>query len=493
MPTVSTVALHGLTGHPLTITATVVDGPPGIVLAGPHRRDDPELRDRMHAALANSGQPNRDYRVVVHVDETASAPPPAAASAVAAFIATASLAEDMPNAEQRMTGTAVLGEVGLDGSLRPTRGTLPAVQAARAHGLRRVIVPAAALGEAALVDRLDVLGAHTLADIADWLRGDNTALHRPSTPIEPVLARQPAPMTALTPAALRAVTIAAAGGHHLLADVCTDAGTMAIASWLHALLPDLTPDQQLEQAAIQSLIGPREDGALLVSTPPMVITHHSEPQATLLGGHAPGRVSQAHHGVLFTELNEFSARAQDALRAVLLERAIRINQAGRLHRYPAAFQLLATCIRATGSRRWRLSLALRDLFDIQITADHTMISADPRAHDSAGVARLLTRTRAQVAAARVRAADRWSLGPTVTNALVSHDMLHMDAGTAIAADHVRRAQHASGLTRRGDLAVRLAWTLADLDGADYPGRDHVEQALALRQGLDVGTPRTRVR
>lgn len=488
MPTVSTVALHGLTGHPLTITAIVVDGPPGIVLPGPERRDDPELRDRIHAALANSAQPNRDYRVHVHVDGPV-ATPPAAAVATAAFIATAALAEDMPNAEARMTGTAVLGDVGLDGSLRPTRGTLPAVQAARAHGLRRVIVPAAALGEAALVDRLDVLGAHTLADIADWLRGNNSALHRPGTPVGPVPARQPAPMTALTPAALRAVTIAAAGGHHLLADVDADADTRLIASWLHALLPDLTPEQQIEQAAIQSLIGPREDGATLVSTPPMVITHHTEPQARLLGGRAPGQVSQAHHGVLFTELTGFSAAAQDALRAVLLERAIRINQAGRLHRYPAAFQLLATSIRATGPRRWRLSLALRDTIDIQITAARNVTSTDPRARDIASVARLLKRTRAQVAAARTRAADRWSLGPTITNALVSHDQLHMTSGTAVAADHVRRSQHASGLTRRGNLAVRLAWTLADLDGADYPSRDHVEQALELRQGLDVGSQR----
>lgn len=490
MPTVSTVALLGLSGHPQTITATVVDGPAGIVFVDPHHHASPELRDRLHAALANSKQPNRDYRVEVRLDEPVGTPPAAAAVAVAALLATATLAEDMPNATALMAGTAVLGEVGLDGSLRPTRGTLLAVQAARAHGLRRVIVPAAALDEASLVDRLDVLGAHTLADIAAWLRGDDTALHRVTLPAGPVPARQPAPVTALTPAALRAVTIAAAGGHHLLADVGTDAGTAAAASWLHALLPDLTPDQQIEQAAIQSLIGPREDGAVLVSTPPMVTTHHSEPRATLLGAGAPGRISQAHHGVLFTELNQFSAAAQDALRAVLIERAIRVNQAGRLLRYPAAFQLFATCIRASGPRRWRLSLALREAIDIHVTADHAMIATTAQAHDTAHVARVLTRTRAQVAVARAQAADRWSLGPTITNADVPHDQLYMDAGTAIAADHVRRA---SDVTRRGDLAVRLAWTLADLDGADYPKRDRVEQALALRKGLNVGPQRTRMR
>lgn len=492
MPTVCTVALHGLTGHLQAITATVVDGPPGITLADPQRPDYPELRDRVHAALANSGQPNRDYHVDVRVDGPAGTPP-AAAVATAAIIATATLAEDMPQATMRIADTAVLGEVGLDGSLRPTRGTLPAARAARAQGLRRVIVPAATLGEAALVDGLDVLGAHTLANIADWLRGDDTALHGPSIPTGPVPARQPGPMTALTAAAHRAVTIAAAGGHHLLADVAADAPTPPLASWLHALLPDLTPDQQLELAEIQSLIGPREDGAILVSTPPMVTARLSERHAARLGA-APGLVNQAHHGVLVVDLDQFNAAAQDALRAVLIQRAARINQAGRLHDYPAAVQLLATSLRASRSRRWRLSLALRDAIDIQITVDHTVINTGSKAHNTADIAHLLTRTRAQVAAARTRAAHRWSLGPTVTNAAVAREVLHGLEGGAAVVDRVRRAQDAGRVSHRGgDIAVRLAWTIADLDGADTPSRDHIEQALALRRGLEVGTTRTGVR
>lgn len=456
-------------------------GPPGLVLDGPERRDDRELRDRCRAALANSGQPVLDHRVQVHVDEP-SATPPAAAVATAALIAAAMLTGQMPDAAQRTAGTAVLGEVGLDGSLRPTPGTLPAVHAARAHGLRRVIVPAAALAEASLVDGLAVLGVDCLADIADWLRGDDSALRCRHAPVLPASAREPAPLRALTAPAQRAVTIAAAGGHHLLVDVGTDAGTQPVWAWLHALLPDLTADQQLDLASIQSLTGPREDGAVLVSTPPMVLTHHGEPLATLAGGQAPGAVSRATHGVLVTpELDRYAIPSQETLRAAVLERKIRFAQAGHVHCHPAAFQLVATRVRRTGARPGRAWLALRNAIDISIAGGHTVLDPDPRARECGRLARLLARLRAEVAAARTRAADRWGLGPTVTNALVPHEVLHAAPGTGQTADRVRRAQHASGLTRRGNLAVRLAWTLADLDGATKPGRRHVEQALALRE------------
>ncbi|WP_370973621.1 ATP-binding protein [Amycolatopsis sp. cg9] len=493
MTTISTVAVHGLTGHPLTLTAAAVDGPPGITLVTGHQSANRELHDRVHAALANSRPRHGDPRPHVEVRI-----PPASAQPEAAAVAVAVLAATLDVVPQRLASTAVLGEVGLDGSLRPTLGVLPAAQAAYAHGIRRVIVPAASLGQAALVDGLDVLGAHTLAEIADWLRGDDAALHRLSVPAGPVAARQPAPMSALTATAQRVVTIAAAGGHHLLCGFGTDAGTAAVASWLHALVPDLTPQQQLELAAIQSLLGPREDGAALVSTPPLVVTHHSDPIASLLGGPQPGLLSQAHHGVLFApELDEFGAAAQEALRGVLIEREVRLSHDGRTHRFPSGLQLIATSIRTSAPRRWQMAPALRDAIDIQTIARHTALHPKPDAHDHARVTRLLKRARADVATARARAAARWSRagqGPGVTNASVPHAVLHAVAGTAAVADRVRHAQDTGALSGRGaDIALRLAWTVADLDGADEPGRHHIEQALALRNAVDIGPTEAEVR
>ncbi|WP_304413679.1 magnesium chelatase domain-containing protein, partial [Kutzneria sp. 744] len=158
MFSVHTVSLHGLTGHLLTVTVTVtvtataVDGPPVITLTGATRYDARDLRDRVHAALANAGHRNR-HNVEVNVAPASTTPPPDAA--VAAAVLAATIGADL----RRLADTAVLGDVGLDGRLRPTRGVLPAVQAAAELGIRRVIVPAADLDQAALVDQVDVLGA----------------------------------------------------------------------------------------------------------------------------------------------------------------------------------------------------------------------------------------------------------------------------------------------------------------------------------------------
>lgn len=486
MSTVSTVSLADLTGDLFTLTATVSDGPPAIVMPGGDHPEHRELRDRVHAALANSGQPNRHHRVEVHLRPTTSAPPQAAAVAVAVLAATA------VTPPQRLAHTAVLGDIGLDGSLRPTRGTLPAVQTARAHGIRRVIVPSVALREAALVDEIEVLGANSLTEIGAWLAGDDTALQQPGTPAGPVPAREPAPMRALKTAVLRAVTIAAAGGHHVLLDLDTDTGTALAASWLHALLPDLTPAQQLERAAIQSLIGPRDDGAVLVSTAPVMFTHYGEPLPALLGGHAPGVVTQAHHGVLFAgELDRFSAAGQDALRAVLLDGEVHLAHGGRVHRYPAGLQLFATSISAPRARHRRMSPALHDVIDIRLSIASTVLGTHSQAEDPACVARLLTQVRAQVAAARATAAARWSpgdSGPVGTNATVSCEALQ--ALPEITAFRLRRAVDTGALSPRGrDAVLRLAWTIADLDGAEAPHAGHIDEALALRDATTASAVR----
>ncbi len=186
---------------------------------------------------------------------------------------------------------------------------LRAAQTARALGIHRIIVPAATLDEASVVDGLDVLGAHTLTEIADWLRGDDFVLHRPSAPIMPVAARQPWPVIPLTPEVLRAVTVAAAGGHHLLCETPHDAG-----------------------------------GLHLVSTPPMTVPHHSDRLASLIGGRQPGQVSRAHHGVLFApDLDQFATSAQESLRAVLLNREAHLRQHDGDSRYPAGLQLPRPC------------------------------------------------------------------------------------------------------------------------------------------------------
>lgn len=484
MITVHTVSLHGLTGQVSTVTATAVEGTPAIVLIGGSGRAGGGLHERVHAALANSGRIDRHHRVEVHPGPAESAPPEAAAVAVAALAA----AVDAP--ARRLAGTAVLGEVGLDGSLRPTRGVLPAVQAVRAHGLHRVIVPADSLGQAVLVDGVDVLGARTLTEIADWLCGDDSALPPPGVPAGFVAEDPRPPGRALTDPVLRAVEVAAAGGHHLLLDADDSAGTVLVAHWLHQLLPDLTPSQQLEVAAMRSLTGPPGDGAILTTTPPMVTAHYSSSPAALAGGALPGGVSRAHHGVLVAcELDQFTPAALDALRWALLNREVVLAHGDHALRYPADLQLFATCIRTLG-RQPRLATALLDAIDIRLRLTSSRAVMRPSGTDNPQrLGRVHAQARARVLRARARAATRWSQGaPDIdtgfTNATVPDDVLHSrPVPTAVDAP-LHHALRTRALSHRGaDAVLRLAWTVADLDGPTPPARRHVEQALALREAI----------
>lgn len=490
MSTVHTVYLHGLTGHLMTVAATVTNGPrPTFTLIGETSCDYRDLRDRVHAALNNSGLPNRNDCVEVHLSTTDSQPP-AAAVAVAVLAATTGVAR------RRLASTAVLGELGLDGSVRPTLGTLPAVQAARTLGIRRVIVPASALSQATLVDGIEVLGARWLTEIASWLRGNDTSLRRQTARPVPTAEDLLPPTRALSNPVRHAVEVAAAGGHHLLLEALDSTSTLLAARWLHHLLPDLTRPRQLEAAAIRSLTGQCEDGAVLVRTPPMVTVHHGDSIGSLVGGAAPGAISRAHRGLLVTpELDRFTDSALDSLRAALLHRTILLVSDGHHLRYPAHLQLFATCLRRSSGPQSRLAPALLDALDIRLRPDTAVTIRLPCADETTEVERMLAHTRARVATARKRAAARWrDAAPStdtddMANASVPVKVLHTVTLSADANGPLRRARQAGALSRHGvDTVLRLAWTVADLDGTDRPTRHHVEQALRLRQASTTRPP-----
>lgn len=489
MPTVHTIALHGLTGPLLTLTAALADGPrPTLDLIGRPRSDGGELRDRIRAALVNSTPKGRDHCVEVHIEPAGSEPD-------AAAVAVAVLAAESRVAQQRLAGTAVLGDLGLDGGFLPVRGILPAVQAARAHGIRRVIVPHTALAQAALVEDIDVLGATSLSEVAGWLAGDDTALRRPGAPVTPASDDLLPPTRVLTAALSRAIEIAAAGGHHVLVEGADSAGTLLLARWLHHLLPDLSRRQQVEVAAIRSVIGSREDDAVLVSTPPLVTVRHSGSTASLIGSALPGAVSRAHHGLLVAlELDQFTAATLTQLRTTLLHRAVVLALGGRPLSYPAGCQLFATSIPTPGRLRPTLPPPLLDALDIRLTLDTNpaAVIRHPGTGEFDTVGRALAHARARVATARLHAADRWrEVSPPdhtreTTNAAVPADVLHSLTMTTDVTAPLRRAREAGALSAHGVEAVlRLAWTAADLDGTDRPERHHVEQALTLRQATST--------
>ncbi|HEX8496876.1 MAG TPA: YifB family Mg chelatase-like AAA ATPase, partial [Actinomycetales bacterium] len=430
------VALSGIDGHVVDVEADVASGLPAFTITGLPDTSLGESRDRVRAACANSGVALPPHRLTVNLSP-ASLPKGGTAFDLAVAIAVLAAGEVVP---ARWSFDVVhLGELSLDGRVRPVRGILPAVLAAARAGVTRVVVPAGNALEAMLVPGVEVLAADTLRGLVAHYRGEGPAPEPP--------ARAPAPLRAVAPPDLRdvigqhearaALEVAAAGGHHLFLMGPPGAGKTMLAARLPGLLPDLDTDAALEVTAVHSLAGvlPADSGLLV--RPPFVDPHHTASPASIVGGGSgiprPGAASRAHHGVLFMdEAPEFDTRVLDALRQPLESGELVIHRAAGVARYPARFQLVLAanpcpCGRSSGTgidctctpmarRRYvhRLSGPLLDRVDLQVQVQPvTRAAMDPDAvaEGSAAVA-------ARVLVARAVQRERWAGTPWRVNSQV---------------------------------------------------------------------------
>ncbi len=501
------VSLVALTGHLVEVEAHLAASIPGFTLVGLPDASLAEARDRVRAAMTSSGLPWPQRRITVNLSPASL---PKSGSGFDLAVAVATLAAAGVCRPELPAGVVHIGELGLDGRLRPVRGVLPAVVAAVAAGHPRVVVPEANEAEAMLVPGAQVRAAAHLAQVAAWYGADvEVPEHEPALlETDPVVARVAPDLADVVGqrAARWALEVAAAGGHHVLMVGPPGAGKTMLAARLPGLLPDLSEAEAVEVTAVHSVAGTFRAADGLVRRPPFEDPHHTATPPAVVGGGSgmprPGAASRAHRGVLFLdEAPEFSPAVLQTLRQPLEHGELVIHRAGGSARFPARFQLVLAanpcpCGRSVGKglactctplarRRYfaRLSGPLLDRVDVQVEvlpvtrADR--LAAAP-GESTAAVA-------ARVAAARSAAQARLAGTGWRTNAEVPGAWLRDHTPRSAGHAELDRALDAGTLSLRGrDRVLRLAWTLADLRGAAMPDGDDVGEALLLRTRGRVG-------
>ncbi len=489
------VAVRGLDGQIVEIEAHIASGLPGVHLVGLPDAALQESRDRVRAAVTNCGNDWPQARLTLALSP---ATLPKMGSVYDIALAAAVLSAQRKKPWERLEKALLLGELSLDGRVRPVRGVLPAVLAAKRDGWPAVIVPVDNLAEASLIDGIDVWGVRTLRQLQGWLGGSAALTERIGA--VPPAPEPPADLADVVGQAQArfAVEVAAAGAHHLMLTGPPGVGKTMLAQRLPGLLPPLTDSESLEVTAIHSVAGLLSGDTPLITSPPFVAPHHSSSVAALVGGGSgmarPGAISRAHRGVLFLdECAEISVAALESLRTPLEDGQIRLARRDGVACYPARFQLVLAanpcpcapadpqdCICAAATKRrylGKLSGPLLDRVDLRVQMHQVRAGAFSVAESES-----TEQVRRRVAQAREAAAARWRAYGFVTNAEVAGPLLRRKFRPGHAAmEPLRTALDRGLLSIRGvDRTLRVAWSLADLAGRALPGLEDVAAALSFR-------------
>jgi magnesium chelatase family protein len=495
-------AVLGVEAYPVHVEVDVGLGLPFFRMVGLPDASVRESRDRVRAAIRNSGFEFPSHRITINL---APADVRKAGSAFDLPIALGILAAEGVVSAAELPHVILVGELSLDGTIHAARGVLPIAAAARTRGARALLLPAPNAAEASVVGGLQLLPVRTLVEAVDLL-------NQPATrwPVVPNSGRKPCRAVSQDVGldlcdlrgqafARRALEVAAAGGHNLLMIGSPGAGKTMLARRLPGILPPLSFDEALECTAIHSVAGTLPAGIGLLGDRPFRAPHHTVSDVALVGGGTiprPGEISLAHHGVLFLdEMPEFSRHVLDVLRQPLEEGRITISRAARTVVFPARFVMVAAmnpcpcgyrgdpkrACRCTPQQvaryRGRLSGPLLDRIDLVVDVQPVAIAdltAAPNGEASAPV-------RARVLAAHERQLTRPGRAGRLNAHLHGRAFDRVCALDAAGRTLLERTVERLHLTARGfHRVLKVARTIADLAGAANIGGDHIAEALQYR-------------